>query len=123
MSAKFKIEQKKPLPMLPGIDCSPLAMERLMVNLVELKKKSEVPSHRHFEEQVTFIFRGELEFELEGKKFRLGPGEGALIPRNARHSARALKKTLAVDSFSPPRWDYLEKLKLAGRKPQIPDER
>jgi quercetin dioxygenase-like cupin family protein len=116
MSAKFKIDQKKPLPLLPGIDSSPLTLKRLMVNLVELKKKSVVPPHTHSQEQLTFIFSGKLAFELEGKKFILGPGEGVLIPGNARHSARALQKTLAVDSFSPPRKDYLQKLKrLSGK--------
>jgi len=50
------------------------------------------------------------EFELAGEKFRLGPGEGVLIPVDMKPSAKALKKTLAQDCFSPPRWDYLEKL-------------
>ena len=111
MSLKFKIGQPKPLKMSPGINGMPIGLQNLMVNLVELEKDSEVPSHRHPEEQATFIFKGELDFELEGEKFKLGPGEGVLIPSNRSHSARASKKTLAYDCFSPLRYDYLEKLK------------
>jgi quercetin dioxygenase-like cupin family protein len=87
-----------------------------MVNLVELDKDSVVPSHRHHEEQATFVFKGELQFELEGEKFTLGPGEGVLIPSNMNHSARAIKWTLAYDCFSPPRHDYLAKAKQTQEK-------
>jgi len=111
MSFKFRIDQRKPLKMALGISGLPLGLKALMVNLVELKKGSIVPSHRHDQEQVTFIFKGGLNFELEGKRFDLKPGEGVLVPANAVHGARALKKTLAVDSFAPPRWDYLDKIK------------
>ena len=111
MAEKFTInDPDKPLKMLKGVDGRPIGMQELMINLVSLKKDAVVTSHKHYEEQSTFIFKGELLFELEGEKFTLGHGEGILIPANANHSARATKKTLAFDCFAPPRWDYLEKL-------------
>ncbi len=111
MKLKFKLDDKKPLQMAKGIISLPLALEKIMVNIVELEKGAEVPEHSHPEEQISLIIEGELEFELEGERFLLASGEGVLIPANAPHRAKALKKTLAYDCFSPPRWDYLEKLK------------
>ena len=116
MAKKYKIEGPKPLKMAKGIDGMPVGLKKLMVNLVKLDKNSRVPEHRHKEEQVTFIFSGALAFSLEGQKFLLKPGDCILIPAHAAHSAKAIKKTLACDSFSPPRYDYLEKLKSGGKK-------
>jgi quercetin dioxygenase-like cupin family protein len=111
MKYKFRIDDEKPLKMSNGIDGMPVGLDELMVNLVSLKKDSVVTSHRHFEEQATFVFEGELDFELEGEKFKLGKGEGVIIPANANHSARAVANSLVYDCFAPPRFDYLEKLK------------
>jgi quercetin dioxygenase-like cupin family protein len=111
MAKKFKISGPKPLKMARGIEGMPIGLEKLMVNLVRLDKNAVVPEHAHKEEQATFIFSGELAFTLQGKKFRLQPGDGILIPANAKHGAKAVKKTLAYDCFCPPRYDYLEKLK------------
>ena len=111
MSKKFKIKQSKPLKMAKGIQGMPIGLKKLMVNLVALDKDAIVPEHTHKHEQSTFIFNGELMFELEGERFMLGPGDGILIPANASHSARATRPTLAYDCFCPPRRDYLSKLK------------
>jgi len=116
MVKKYKIDGTKPLKMLKGINGMPVGLKKLMVNLVRLEKNSVVPEHAHKEEQVTFIFSGALAFSLEGQKFLLQPGDCILIPSNAPHSAKAIKKTLACDSFSPPRHDYLEKLHQARKK-------
>jgi quercetin dioxygenase-like cupin family protein len=112
---KHKISGPKPLKMLKGVEGMPVGLDQLMLNLVRLEKNSVVPEHKHKEEQATFIFSGALAFTLDGKKFLLKPGDCILIPSNAPHSAKAVKKTLACDSFSPPRYDYLEKLD-KGRK-------
>lgn len=110
MKFRFKLDDKKRMRMAEGIYALPIGMEKLMVNLVDMEKGSEIPVHRHKEEQVSLIIKGELEFELNGKKFRLKTGQGVLIPANTEHGAKALRRTLAYDCFSPPRWDYLEKL-------------
>jgi quercetin dioxygenase-like cupin family protein len=110
MKFRFKLDDKKPMKMSEGIYALPVGMEKLMVNLLDMEKGSEIPVHCHKEEQVSLIIKGELGFVLDGKKFRLKAGEGVLIPSNMKHGAKAIKKTFAYDCFSPPRWDYLEKL-------------
>jgi quercetin dioxygenase-like cupin family protein len=111
MSIKFTVSDYKPLKMAEGITGLPLGLDKVMVNIVDLDEGAIVPLHKHPEEQVTLILKGALEFELEGESFVLHTGEGVLIPANAEHWARAAKPTLAYDCFSPPRKDYLEKVK------------
>ena len=111
LELKFRLDDQKPLKMAEGIVGLPLGLEKAMINIVELAAGSEIPLHRHPEEQISLILKGELAFELGGKKFKLKAGEGVLIPAELPHRARAVKKTLAYDCFAPPRWDYLEKVK------------
>lgn len=111
LKLKFRLADQKPLAMAKGINSLPLGLEKVMINVVELERGSMIPLHRHPEEQISLIISGELDFELEGEKFKLGPGDGLLIPADRPHQAKALKKTLAYDCFSPPRRDYLERIR------------
>ncbi len=111
MKLRFRLDDKKPLVMAKGINGLPIGLEKAMINIVELEPDSVIPVHSHPEEQISLIISGELEFEMGDDKFRLGPGEVLLIPANLKHGAKSLKKTLAYDCFSPPRWDYLEKIR------------
>lgn len=110
MIRKFRINDSKPLKMAEGIVGLPMGLGKVMINVVELAPGSVIPLHHHPEEQISLILEGELDFELDGEKFQLGPGEGVLIPAQMPHQAQASKKTLAYDCFSPPRRDYLEKV-------------
>ncbi|MCP5112653.1 MAG: cupin domain-containing protein, partial [bacterium] len=40
----------------------------------------------HSTDEVVVVKEGELEFEVEGKRAMLGPGDEVLIPAGARHS-------------------------------------
>jgi quercetin dioxygenase-like cupin family protein len=82
--------------------------ERVMVSELELKKGCVVPAHHHENEQVTYILRGALKFEVNGKEIILYSGDVLLIPSNVVHSAIALEDTLDLDVFSPPRQDWLD---------------
>jgi quercetin dioxygenase-like cupin family protein len=82
--------------------------ERIMVSELELKKGCVVPAHHHENEQVTYILRGALKFEVNGKEIILYSGDVLLIPSNVLHSAIALEDTLDLDVFSPPRQDWLD---------------
>lgn len=111
MKRKFRVDEKKTLKMAEGIYGLPMGLEKIMLNLVSFEPGAEIPEHHHPHEQISLVIEGELEFELEGEKFSLKAGEGVLIPSEMKHGAKARKKTLAYDCFSPPRWDYLKKQK------------
>ena len=82
--------------------------DRVMLSELELKKGCVVPAHHHENEQVTYILRGALKFEVGGKEIILYSGDVLHIPSNIIHSAIALEDTLDLDIFSPPRQDWLD---------------
>jgi quercetin dioxygenase-like cupin family protein len=82
--------------------------DRVMLSELELKKGCVVPAHHHENEQVTYILRGALKFEVTGKEIILYSGDVLHIPSNVVHSAIALEDTLDLDIFSPPRQDWLD---------------
>lgn len=88
--------------------------ERMMLAHVYLDKGAIVPTHKHENEQLTWIVSGALKFWIgeEGDPDReeivLGAGEVMYIPSNVPHKAEALEDTFDVDVFSPPRQDWLD---------------
>jgi quercetin dioxygenase-like cupin family protein len=86
--------------------------DRIMLAHVYLKKGSIVPRHSHENEQITYILEGGLRFwigEDESQVIDVMAGEVLHIPSLVQHKAEALEDTLDVDTFSPPREDWLNK--------------
>lgn len=83
--------------------------EDIMVARVLLKKGCIVPLHSHFNEQVTYILEGALKFWIDGQEIVVNAGEVLTIPRNMPHKAEALKDTVDLDVFNPPRADWINK--------------
>ena len=81
--------------------------DRVMLAEVRLKKGSVVPEHHHENEQLTWIVKGELMFEIGGKKISVKEGEVLVIPSNTPHKATAVEDTIDMDVFSPIRQDWL----------------
>lgn len=83
--------------------------DKAMVAQVFFEKGGVVPEHSHEAEQITYILKGALQFELEGRTVVVREGEVLHIPSNVPHRAVALEDTLDLDIFSPPRYDWLTK--------------
>jgi len=97
----------EPVEMVPGVWRRTLSWgERLMVVQVILEEGAVVPAHRHPHEQITYIVEGELSMDVEGRTYVLVPGDSLLFPAGVEHGATALKRTLVIDTFSPPREEY-----------------
>jgi quercetin dioxygenase-like cupin family protein len=87
-----------------------VSAEKLMIAQVFLKKGAEVPRHSHFNEQITFISSGALQFWLgedEQQQLIVRAGELLVIPSNVLHRAYAIEDTLDIDIFNPPREDWI----------------
>ena len=83
--------------------------DRMMLAHVILKAGSVVPAHSHENEQVTYILKGALKFDINGKKVIVREGEVLHIPSHVVHQAEALEDTLDLDVFSPIRQDWIDK--------------
>jgi quercetin dioxygenase-like cupin family protein len=67
------------------------------------------PPHSHPFDQVSFVFQGTVEFEVDGDLYEVSAGEVLHIPADAPHTARLVGSDVAlnVDVYAPVRPDYL----------------
>lgn len=45
--------------------------------------------HSHERDEILWCIEGEITFDIEGRQYRLGPGDRLMLPRGTVHSARA----------------------------------
>lgn len=83
--------------------------DKAMVAQIFIAKGGIVPEHFHESEQFTYILKGALKFQLEGREVVVNEGQVLHIPSNVPHSAVAVEDTLDLDIFSPIRHDWLNK--------------
>jgi quercetin dioxygenase-like cupin family protein len=87
-----------------GIRFKPIFGRNLLFNYVFFEPHTEAPMHAHPEEQIGTMLEGEYEFEMNGEKRMIRPGDVYVVPPNVPHAARTYEKgCIAVDIFSPPR--------------------
>jgi len=72
----------------------------------EIKANSILPEHKHVQEQVSMVTKGEFELTMNGKSKILQPGIVTIIHSNALHSAKAITDCEITDVFYPIREDY-----------------
>ena len=96
-------------PLAEGIRRRMLNGEKLMLAEIELDRGAVVPTHSHHNEQVSHVIEGRLRFVCgeNDDVVELKAGEVLVIPSNVPHSAEALSDCRVIDSFSPPREDWL----------------
>jgi quercetin dioxygenase-like cupin family protein len=85
--------------------------EKVMLAQVMLKKGTIVQKHSHVNEQVSHITHGVLRFWIgdEDRMMDLRAGDVLVIPSSVPHRAEALEDMVAIDVFSPPREDWINK--------------
>ena len=82
---------------------------QVMVARILMKKGCLVPEHSHHNEQISQVLSGSMRFLIEGKEIILRAGEFLLIPPHVPHSAEALEDSVGIDTFTPPRQDWIDK--------------
>lgn len=80
----------------------------LMLVEVSLKKNGIGAVHTHPHHQVDYLVSGRVEFNLNGEKRILLPGDSVVIPPNLPHGAFALEDSVLLDIFSPMREDFVK---------------
>jgi quercetin dioxygenase-like cupin family protein len=64
---------------------------------------------QHVHEQISYIEKGKVEFDVAGKKQIMAAGDTQYIPSNVKHQVRVLEEAVILDIFTPLRTDLLEK--------------
>ena len=111
MSAKVKESMKEENPWIeicPGIKRRTHAHGRTMYQMIaELEAGSRMPVHQHTQEQLVHILSGRMKSIVEGVPHELKPGDSYYLASNIQHGVETLEDTRVLDTFSPPRDEYL----------------
>ena len=86
--------------------------EKLMIAKMKFKDGFLVPLHSHIHEQVTQVISGSMRFwfgENKEDSMVLFPGDVIVIPSNLPHEALMIGDVEEIDTWSPPRQDWLDK--------------
>ncbi len=103
---------------IPQVQLAPGAMSHIVagtnmtLSIADLQAGSRFPVHTHEGmEQIMLVLSGELDAILDGKLFRMKPGDLIRFPAGHEHGAQMLDVDChIVDIFSPARSDYEAKL-------------
>lgn len=99
----------------PGVMAHIVSAERMTVSFATLAPSICAAVHHHEHEQIMVVVDGECDFILEGKLYPMERGDVIIVPSNAEHGAYSSEKGCQlIDIFSPPRQDFVEKLKKAS---------
>lgn len=75
--------------------------------MAQLKAGSIMPPHQHPQEQIIHILKGRMRVLTGGKSHELSAGESFYLASNVSHGVETMEETMVLDTFSPPRDDYL----------------
>jgi quercetin dioxygenase-like cupin family protein len=75
--------------------------------IARLDAGSRMPEHKHPQEQIVHILEGRMKLIVSGVSHELKRGESFYLAANVPHGVETIEETLVLDTFSPPREDYL----------------
>ena len=94
--------------MFPGVVRRTLnSGDRATLIEVSLAEGAVVPSHTHPHEQIGYVAKGRVRFDIGGEERELHAGDSYLVPSGTSHVVTALESSVCIDCFSPVREEYL----------------
>ena len=94
-------------PIAAGIAYASGAMNVAKVSGIKFEKGGIGPIHRHVHVQISHVFSGVFEVQVDGTKKTLKPGDSFFVPSNLWHGVVCLEAGILIDTFSPMREDFL----------------
>lgn len=85
--------------------------KEIMIAKMKFEDGFIVPMHQHHNEQITHVLSGEIRFWLgedESEVIVLKAGDILVIPANVPHKAQMIGKVEEIDTWAPPRQDWLD---------------
>ena len=96
------------IDIVPGIRRRTIAHGTTMYQMVaRLEAGSRMPEHKHSQEQIVHILEGRMKLIVAGAPHELRRGESFYLAANVPHGVETMEDTMVLDTFSPPRDDYL----------------
>lgn len=101
----------------PGIKRQTVTSGKRMYQMMALLDAgSKMPEHQHPQEQIVHILEGRMKLIVNGTPHELTAGDSFYLASNVPHGVETLEDTRVLDTFSPPRDEYLARDERA-RKP------
>ncbi len=92
----------------PGIKRQTATSGKAMYQmLAKLEAGSKMPEHRHAQEQIVHILEGKMRLIVDGTPHELAAGDSFYLASNVPHGVETIEDTRVLDTFSPPRDEYL----------------
>ena len=103
------MKQENPtVEICPGITRRTVAHGKNMYQMMAiLAAGSRMPPHSHPQEQLVYILEGKMRLIVDGVPHELSTGDSFYLASNVPHGAETILPTRVLDTFSPPRDDYL----------------
>lgn len=96
------------IEIVPGISRQTIVHGHAMYQMIaHLKAGSVMPAHQHPQEQIVHILEGKMRLIVAGVAQELSTGESFYLASNVAHGVETIEETRVLDTFSPPRDDYL----------------
>lgn len=93
---------------VPGIKRRTIATGATMYQMrAELAAESILPVHQHPQEQIAHVIKGRMKMTVAGVPHELIAGDAIYLGSNVPHGVETIEDTTVIDTFSPPREDYL----------------
>jgi quercetin dioxygenase-like cupin family protein len=91
-----------------GVSFDVLAVgQKSMVTRMNYRVGDKVPSHSHPNEQSGYVISRKYRINYQDINEILNPGDSYSVPENVEHSWEVLEDGEVIDTFVPPRQDYL----------------
>ena len=92
----------------PGIKRQTVVNGKTMYQmLATLESGSKMPAHQHSQEQIVHILSGRMKLIVDGTAHEMKTGDSFFLPANVPHGVETMEATRVLDTFSPPREEYL----------------
>src|SRR5438105_13573490 len=75
--------------------------------LATLEPGSKMPAHQHPQEQIVHILSGRMKLIVDGTAHEMKMGDSFYLAANVPHGVETIEETRVLDTFSPPRDEYL----------------
>jgi quercetin dioxygenase-like cupin family protein len=96
------------IPICPGIKRQTVANGKTMYQmLATLEQGSKMPAHQHLQEQIVHILSGRMKLIVDGTAHEMKTGDSFYLAANVPHGVETIEETRVLDTFSPPRDEYL----------------
>lgn len=115
----YDFSRSTPHEIFPGFVARFVHTKLCTISYVEIKKNAVLPEHKHPEQQISRVIKGEFRIgikeedssESEVKTCDMKASESviAIIPSNALHYGIALTDCVVLDFFFPRREDFIQK--------------